>query len=373
MRIKIITLPLKTNFGGLLQAYALQKVLKKMGHSVVTIDLPHHYSYSWLKILLLFPIRVVKKYIFHAKEGVFREAAHNKYYPIISQNTEPFINNYISREETLRYPRIKRGSCDCILVGSDQIWRRIYHKKIEPLFLDFAKGWNIKRIAYAASFGTDEWEYSETETRNCANLISLFDAVSVRERTGVDLCRQKFDCKACEVLDPTLLLSKSDYEEIFLKKEIPQSCGNLLVYMLDPSEEKNRIVTAISKYKGLKAFAVNSDVDNNSVSLECRIQPSVETWLRGFYDASYVVTDSFHACVFSIIFHKPFVVYGNKKRGMSRFKTLLEKVGLQDRLVFSENDIEMLINKDIDFKSVDDILNQDRERSVQFLGKALSL
>ena len=73
---------------------------------------------------------IVKKYIFHAKEGVFREAAHNKYYPIISQNTEPFINNYISREETLRYPRIKRGSCDCILVGSDQIWRRIYHKKI---------------------------------------------------------------------------------------------------------------------------------------------------------------------------------------------------------------------------------------------------
>lgn len=102
-----------------------------------------------------------------------------------------------------------------------------------------------------------------------------------------------------------------------------------------------------------------------------RIKPSVEKWLRGFYDAKFVITDSFHACVFSIIFHKQFVVVGNKERGMSRFESLLDMFGLKDRLVNIGDDISSL--NEIDFSAVDKIYDILKEESMSFLFNALKL
>lgn len=124
---------------------------------------------------------------------------------------------------------------------------------------------------------------------------------------------------------------------------------------------------------GLNAFHANSEVNNLGLPLNERIQPPLERWLRGFYDADFVVTDSFHACVFSIIFHVPFVAIGNKERGMSRFQSLLSLVNLEERLL-DENatvdDIQSL--KDIDWDKVDELLQKQREISMSFLSQIKS-
>ena len=230
---------------------------------------------------------------------------------------------------------IKESEYDAIIVGSDQVWRPRYFgiKQIGNAYLKFAEGWNIKRIAYAASFGTDEWEYTAKQTSGCGRLLRMFDAVSVREDSGVRLFRERFGVGARHVLDPTMLLDKNDYVKLFETVGTPNSKGNLLCYMLDETEEKRGVVRRIADEKGLTPFNVKSQSDSIASPIGERIQPPLERWLRGFYDAEFVVTDSFHACVFSILFGKPFVAVGNADRGMSRFNSLFSMFGLEDRLV----------------------------------------
>ena len=114
-------------------------------------------------------------------------------------------------------------------------------------------------------------------------------------------------------------------------------------------------------------FYVNSRYEEFGAPLEERIQQPVEKWLRAFYDAEFVITDSFHACVFSIIFNKPFIVYGNKERGYARFDSLLKIFGLEERIATSLNDIDKIINKPIDWNNVNSIHTEWKENSISFL------
>jgi exopolysaccharide biosynthesis predicted pyruvyltransferase EpsI len=146
--------------------------------------------------------------------------------------------------------------------------------------------------------------------------------------------------------------------------------GKIMVYMLDRTEEKEQFVNSMSKHLHLDTFIANSDVDNRKLPQEKRVQPPVEEWLRGFKDAEYVITDSFHACVFSIIFKKQFVVLGNKERGMSRFESLLKRFGLEDRLMQTDNiptDIP-----DIDYSTVEPKVELLRQQSLDFLKNSLN-
>lgn len=261
---------------------------------------------------------------------------------------------------------------DAIVVGSDQVWRSIYFipmwfgQPMENAYLSFTKGWNIKRISYAASFGTDKWEYNEKQTLHSREALQMFDAVSVREENGVKLCKQYFDVDALHVLDPTMLLDANDYIELFKQKQTPKSKGNLLNYVLDETDEIESLIKKVASMKKMVPFAVNNPYEgDNSKPLNQRIKPSVETWLRGFYDADFVITDSFHACVFSIIFKKQFVVVGNKDRGMSRFESLLKLFGLEDRLVDVHCDVSIL--QQIDYDNVYSIYDKLKESSMIYL------
>lgn len=118
-------------------------------------------------------------------------------------------------------------------------------------------------------------------------------------------------------------------------------------------------------------FYVNSKCDDKLCELKERIQPPVEMWLRGFYDAKFVFTDSFHACAFSINFNKPFLVYGNKERGMSRFVSLLSEFDLDNQLIDSYDEAIGRITKDINWQKVNAILEKNRIESVAFLNKTL--
>lgn len=344
MKIGILTLPLHTNYGGILQAYALQTVLERMGHEVVVIDTPNMKA---TPSFLTMGKRIAKR-VLGKRVEIFLERRHNREYPIISQYTQPFIDKYIHRKEISSLHELKKENFDTIVVGSDQVWRPLYFTSlfkanIRNAYLAFAEKWNIKRVAYAASFGTDNWEYTPKQTEKCGELLRMFDAVSVREEFGVQLCKEHFSVEAQHVLDPTMLLDKEDYIHLIETAQTPKSKGTLLNYILDETTEKRALIEQIAKDKKLTPFRVNSKVEDRTAPLEERIQPPVEEWLRGFYDAEFIVTDSFHACVFSILFNKPFIVIGNKKRGISRFESLMKIFGMENRLLQNYNDYKDVV------------------------------
>ena len=369
MKVGILTLPLHTNYGGILQAYALQAVLGRMGHDAYVIDLER-------KPLRLPVWRMPVKYarrILRNLTGtpypIFYEQKQNRELPIVRQHTDKFIKRHIRRKTFAGYGSITPGDFDAIVVGSDQVWRPQYFDDIRTAYLDFAEGWPIRRMAYAASFGTDAWEYTRSKERECGRLLRMFDAVSVREASGVGLCRGHFGVEAEHVLDPTMLLKKEDYVRLFAGGETPKSGGTMLNYILDETPEKAMLINTVAGRKGLVPFRVNSKVEDLNAPLPERIQPPVEQWLRGFDDAEFVITDSFHACVFSIIFNKPFFAVGNAERGLSRFKSLLDMFGLADRLLLpgGMHETRRLADKEIRWDDVNRRLNDYVDASVGFL------
>lgn len=370
MKIGVLTLPLAYNYGGILQAYALQKVIKNMGYDVERINYPFIREEPHVKTIIK---RCISKYLLRRYDGlIFYEHKFNKWLPLMMQNTSKFINdNIVSSNEIRDFSEISPNTYDVIVVGSDQIWRpKMFQLNPALSFLSFAKDWSIKRIAYAASFGTSDWEFNEAQTKECADLVSLFNFIGVREIDGVKLCKEYLHVDSDFVLDPTLLLDAKDYIELIDKSNVPKSKGTLFDYTLDLSPEKKDLISFISKERSLTPFSVNSKDGNISCPLEDRIAKPVESWLRGFYDSDLIVTDSFHACVFSIIFRKPFVVVANRARGMSRFTSLLGSLGLMNRMV--ENIVEYKsMPSDIDYEVVYKKLNQQKDKSWLKLKNAL--
>lgn len=371
MRIAILTQPLRYNYGGILQNFALQTVLKRMGHDVVTLD-PHRYNYSW-KQYIIFTIRhFIAHYLKgHHEVDIFFEWKKDKPTRLLGTNTFKFVDRYIKRKEYWNlYSDVKNGDFDGFIVGSDQVWRPEYNLNIKNMFLDFTKDWNVKRIAYAASFGVDTWKESEEITRCCEELLQRFDLVSVREDSGVHLCKDVFNVDATRVLDPTLLLTKEDYISLLKLDKVPKSKGNLLVYILDYTENKRNLIEFLAKQYSLTPFRVNSDYEDRSADINKRVQPPVEQWVRGFYDAKYVITDSFHACVFSIIFGKPFVVYGNNERGFGRFRSLLAMLDLEKCIITRMDDFNRF---QIYSQDTEALINEYRTKSFNLLAKILEI
>ncbi len=368
MKIAIVTLPLLVNYGGILQAYALRKVLEDMGHEAHVLSGTTRQRIKWTKVPGKFIERVVKKYFKGRKDvRIFRERWWNtEGRDLVQREIRPFIDRHLNLFDAETFRNLKASDFDGYVVGSDQVWRPRYFRDkflkatLEDAFLKFAKNWNVKRIAYAPSFGTDTWEYTPRQTKSCGELARLFDAISVREASGVKACREHLGVEATHVLDPTMLLSADDYAKLF--EGTPKSPGTLLKYLIDETDEKKALIESLAKEKALTPFHVNS-ADPEAV------QPSVERWLRGFHDAEFVVTDSFHACVFSILFEKPFVVVGSKKRGNARLLSLLNLFGLGDRLVASKEDALKL--PDIDYGPARITLAKMRGTSLTFLKNAL--
>lgn len=372
MRIGILTLPLHTNYGGILQAYALQTVLERLGHEVVVIDISRKHSLPFHKALLAYPKRTISRYVLGRKFVMVRAEKYANYVDRVKRrNTQMFINKYVHCLEIKTVAQLNEKDYDAIVVGSDQIWRPQYAPGIEHSFLDFAEDWNIKRIAYAPSFGVDNWEYNELQTEHCKKLLEKFDAVSVREKSGVELCRNYLHHDALWVLDPTMLLQADDYIKLFdsigkteRKEEI------IFNYVLDPTEETEVLTRLLASTLGLKTIRDNSKAEDSSAPLEERIQPPVEQWLRDFANAKFVITDSFHACVFSIMFKKQFLVVANKDRGIARINSLLGYFGLENRVLSNASIMKNL--KVIDYDVVYKKLDAMREKSIEFLNSALN-
>ena len=151
-----------------------------------------------------------------------------------------------------------------------------------------------KIFSYAASFGLSSWQFDRERTEKLRVLAKRFRSISVREKDAIELCRDNLNIEANWVLDPTMLLSKNDYISLFKDNFQEKSEGDLMTYILDSSEEKTCLIKLIETEKKLNSFTV--------MAKETETFPAIEKWLKGFYDAKFVLTDSFHGMVFSIIF-----------------------------------------------------------------------
>ena len=353
MRIGIYTQQLRDNYGGILQNYALQQVLKKLGHDPITLDCRPRSNFFWYlvsQVKTIFLILIGKKRSFRKYNKIPQRSCY----------TTPFIQRYINTTWRMQFitpivPYLLK--IKCVITGSDQVWRPAYNN-LSYAFLSFVKNKKIKKIAYAASFGVDFWEYSDIQTKECREWVKDFKAVSVREDSGVALCKNYLNINAIHVLDPTLLLSKDDYESLCSYVNPLSNKPFLVAYILDLSEEKENIVRNIAKEKGLEYIIV---------SAEKNINKTVEEWLSMFRDADYIVTDSFHGSIFSIIFQKPFNAIINSKRGENRFRSLLSLFDLEDRLI--SEDIDSFSTEDIDWSKIKNIHENWILKSINFLNK----
>lgn len=380
MKILILTQPLHTNYGGLMQAYALQRVLIEMGHDVYT-DKPKPIFISLRsKLSIWIPIRFVLKYLLFRKvEYIIPFSLSKKQHKIITQNTERFVFENIKTIDFFEGKKNPKKSkidlFDAYVVGSDQVWRPIYSLNIYSYFLDFVNYSNVKKIAYAASFGVDSWEYGDKTTTKCKSLISDFQSISVREYSGVDLCKNYLNVNADLVLDPTMLLNKQDYLQLINVENVNKISGDLMYYILDNNDSKKEVLNTISsvlQFKTFDSMPVDSVNKTNKMDLDLCIYPSPANWIHCFNNAKFVVTDSFHGVVFSIIFNVPFIAIANKERGLTRFLTLLKQFGLENRLVNSNDEInkELILSK-IDFDDVNTKLNILKKKSFNFIFNSL--
>lgn len=367
MKVAILTQPLDGNYGGILQCYALQTVLERIGHEVCILTKPR-YGYSYFVIYPFSVLkRIAKRYLLGKNVDIFKPP-----HEIRRKNIDRFIRQYIHQYKCKVFTEKLVDKFDAFVVGSDQVWRPAYSKPIEEAFFSFLGDSRIKRIAYAASFGVDNCdEFSTKQIIKCSILLKKFDAISVREFSGISLCENIFGVRAVQMLDPTLLLSAEDYKVLINNAITKPSKGNMLVYIIDKTDDKVMLVNTIASEKGLIPLWLDSPVEiKENVPLDEMVKMSVEQWLRCFLDVEYVFTDSFHGCIFSLIFKKQFLVYGNKERGLSRFNSLLRQFSLEDRLILSSSKYK----KNLPMINYDNLLGKLsvlQNKSVLFLKKYL--
>ena len=357
MKIGIVTQPLVANYGGILQNYALQQVLKQLGHEPVTLN--------------YLPSLKFGRYLLYVGKAILCSPFPSRRHPIkryrhfikLPPNNEAFIRKNIETTIVVSdYTKrlLKKYRIETIVLGSDQVWRYSYNSHyLEDMFLDFAKDYSCDKITYGASFGMDTWDYPEERTKRIIELVKQFKAVSVREDSGVDLCRVYLGVEAQTVIDPTLLLDANAYEHI-CDSSSPSEKPYLAAYVLDANDEKIKYINSVAVIKGLNVIWMTVSGHEDPI----------ETWLATIKNADYVITDSYHGSLFSIIFEKQFQTIINSERGSDRFLTLFKKLRLQKCLLYSVPK-KPIIEELIDYDQVHTLLSALREDSLAFLSDHL--
>jgi len=356
------------NYGNIMQRYALQQFLKKNGYRFISYaDSLHHSQANYVipkKVIAKTPLRFAKRLARNQKPYWYIPEIKDIYPDMVwTENLINFVNKYIWQKP---FNLEDKDNYRNYIVGSDQVWRNWYgheqsldieKRKVGYYFLDFLSDKKTNRLSYAASFGKDNLEgvLSHELIKYVKPYIGKFDAISVRERSAINVIKKAWGRgDAVEVVDPTLLLGSSDYSKIVDRSSgiVKQDTSPIFYYILDMSEDKKKLIEQLSKYLKADYYGIFPDGED--------VLPHVETWLKGFRDSEFAITDSFHGTVFSIINHTPFVVIGNEGRGLSRLIDLLAGLGLSDRLLMDGDiqkfDITKL--KDIDWNDVQNKLDE---------------
>lgn len=368
-KIGIITYHFVSNYGAAMQAWALQKHLQVMGHEAYFIDYrPAHLTtggaYFFPKDAWTRRANVVITYlkVMSLRKLVLGDGGKQASFEKFHQDYMTFSDRcyHTNRELSRDLPK-----ADAYICGSDQIWNASEQYGIDSTyFLDFVPD-GCKRISYAASFGRPEVHprfYEET-----ARLVDRIDAISVREQSGVDLVQGLCDREATWVPDPTLLVSDG-YPEAVSPDEAEG--GYIFSYTLRSRELVAEIEAHASALSGLGV------VSPSTLNASGRGSPSPLEWLGYIKSAKYVITNSYHGTLFSIIFRKPFVFVGlsGVKSGFNeRAKSLLNRLGLNERIMFDcdKAKLETVLNEPINWSGVEIELDTWRKTATDFLNTSI--
>lgn len=354
MKIGIVTFFRAPNYGAMLQARALWCYLKGRGHEVYFVDHDfggEHPQPLW-RCLVARNVRAVK----------------TKLRQYVRHRCTLFSAD--SPVAPLDYP------FDAVVVGSDQMWNPRWMKPHIPVvFLAFAR---CKRISYAVSFGVAEWGGNCRE--EVRGLLAGFEAISVRERSGVEIVRELCGRSAEVMPDPTLLWNASFYEKLLGGRT--QADSFVFSFFLDEfasGADADRCERAVSRAIGVKRVRHAYDHGPFPLSLYCRLlkvrrKIGIEEWFSYLSSARFVVTNSFHGTVFSLLFHRPFVVvkHEGSAAGMNdRLLTLLSAFGLEERFVTAEElaSEPAFLSAVIDWSAVDGVLEKARGKADRFFGE----
>ena len=363
----IVSHPYVGNYGGILQAVALCLCCNSCGISTRIVDYkinktPEKSTTFILNVKsrvaeILYYIGFIRNYIPHNIVVHFAKL-HKKFFKRLYVGQHSFSKAYN------------------FVVGSDQVWRGEYVRCLQSLpffFLNFSSDEQRSRsISYAASFGSESWEGNPEETEECGRLLREFKAVSVREHSGVKICKDVFGVDAVQMPDPTLLLHREDYGKIIDSEKTWLPVGKYMAaYVLDETEGKANLLQECTKSVDMKLQHLMPHAD--AKKRRDRFPVSVPQWLHLIRECEYFITDSFHGCVFAIIFNKPFVCLGNAGRGNARFGTLLGTFGLEDRMITDSTPEKVLqvLHTPIDWERVNAIHDAERERGINFLKENL--
>lgn len=363
MNIDFITLHRAENYGSVLQALALQQKLISLGHNVRILDYhPERYTNAGklrrLKkqssrfknplLLLLAKILIYPSYM--RKNRVF--SAFLKKYLKLSDFS--FFNNEDAQRKIDDW-------ADAFCTGSDQVWNSHWNECVEPtLFLEFApKG--KKFFSYASSIGLSHLPEEEVDVTR--RYLKKYNAISVREDSGVDIVKKLGYNNVVQCLDPTLLLSKDEWSEFVDNKYGDKNY--ILTYNLHHDPEIDKCAKALSKKYNVPVWNISynwHDVVRKGHLCWC---PSVEDFLGLIKNARFVIADSFHATVFSIIFEKQFVTI-TPEIASSRISSILNLLGIGERNLAKFHDCAE-IEAPIDYVSVKKSLEKARADSMNFL------
>lgn len=347
MKVSILTYHWEDNYGATMQAYATYQAIKFLGHNPEFIDLRLPYKPS-LKSRLIFGL---KRFRFNN----FRR----KYFKNLTQRT------YWSVEDLRKTP----PKADCYLVGSDQTWNpKIAGELLPAFFLTFGDV-SIRRISYATSIGLNQWETSPyISDASIRTALSKFNKILLREDSAVNICKDMFDSEAKQVIDPVLLFS--DYSEL-IGKVMPSN--EIVTYKLVNDEGFYEIASNFANKKNIPIRSIGSI--RRPKGYKASYPESITNWIKRIAASSYVLTDSFHGTVFSLLYHRPFVIYVGDTQRVTRIESLLKQLNLEERILSkgaSSDDIVRLAEKEINWPEIDRKLGLLREESLELLKSALS-
>lgn len=343
MKIGIFTFHRAHNYGAMLQTYALKKVCEKLENNTYVIDYAPNYIDSQYRYFTL--SKSMKSNLLKLLNLTGNIKKKKKF--------EEFKNTYFSL-----IPFQTEQKFDILLYGSDQIWNPNIKGDFDSVYFGLHNIKVNKNIAYAASIGKSD--LSDEEKKDISKLLDNLYEISVREETAKNVLKPLTDKNISVVLDPTLLLTSSDWSEIAIKPNI--DTPYILVYEVNKITETMNIARELSKKTGFKIIEIA--YYKTKIHCDHKILNGVgpREFLGLFQEANYVVTSSFHGTAFSIINRKNFYTVAHRAYG-SRMVDLLNNISLSDRLVESLPDTII----DVDYSSSEKILNQWRNASIDFL------
>ncbi|MCQ2214310.1 MAG: polysaccharide pyruvyl transferase family protein [Bacteroidales bacterium] len=396
MKVAILTYARTNNYGATLQCYALNKYIRCLGYDTLILNVPlqdasrRKHDKSYVQRFFGFVQRILKR-IFRCIAPTTRGTTFNDFeirYQLSPEQSrkerefsdlnmklfDEFRAKYLfnlSREYfTLDELSEDYPDADVFVVGSDQVWNvNICQNQYPIFFLEFVKP-NHKRIAYAACMGGDSnYIFTEKTKEHVKTLLGRFDHIAVRNEMGVKICQNNFGITPKQVMDPTFLID--NYDELLAETK-QDATGCLFVDKFVINDIWMEIVRDIALRKRLNIRMDRCLIEIEGVPFNpiCKVQD----WLGILKTADMIFTDSFHCCVFCILFKKQFVVSPSYKGGEGRMVDLLRKLGLEDR--FYRTPQELIANFDvwnmpIDYDSVFEKIEELRVVSQDFLKNAL--